>query len=281
VSTKEEVTIEVVRGANPLAPPRSSAPSEDLVDQFMEVLTRESAPEPEPGPTPEELLDLGFEHNDPTGLVRAPALPDSAPPVADDSHVRFQVSSAAMALAQADADEEAATPPSAEPATEPAQAEPAAASAEPAQGRAKRDSIRPDHKKRAPRNVQERIRGLTAAEQQKLARMGEQRERVVLERMYGKNVWESLLRNPKLTPPEAARIARMGALPLPLLEMIVGNRSWLSSPQVRRALLSNPRLKKDMVSTVLRATPKNELKLMPKQMAYPVTVRQAAQKMLT
>ena len=130
------------------------------------------------------------------------------------------------------------------------------------------------------KNVQERVRNLTAAQQQKLARTGDQRERVTLERIYGKNVWESLLRNPKLTPPEAGRIARMGALPVPLIEIIVSNRSWLSAPQVRRALLSNPRLKSDMIMTVLRATPKSELKLMPKQMAYPAAVRQAAKKLI-
>lgn len=172
------------------------------------------------------------------------------------------------------------TEPEAAPApSEPiAQQPPRAAQPEPA---TPTSTAAPASKGRRPaRNVQERIRGLTAPEQQKLARIGDQRDRVVLERMYGKNVWEGLLRNPKLTPPEAARIARMGALPLPLLEIIVNNRAWLSSPQVRRALLANPRLKKDMLMSVLRTTPRNELKLMPKQMAYPLAVRQAAQKML-
>ena len=41
--------------------------------------------------------------------------------------------------------------------------------------------------------------------------------------MYGKNVWEALLRNPRLTAPEVARIARMGQLPRPLIEIIVGS----------------------------------------------------------
>ncbi len=130
------------------------------------------------------------------------------------------------------------------------------------------------------KNVTERVRSLNTAQQQKLARSGGQRERVTLERMYGKVVWESLLRNPKLTPPEAGRIARMGTLPIPLMEIIVANRAWLSAPQVRRALLSNPRLKTDMLMTVLRATPKVELKIMPKQMAYPAHVRHAAKKMM-
>jgi hypothetical protein len=130
------------------------------------------------------------------------------------------------------------------------------------------------------RNVQERLRGLSAAEQQKLARTGEMNERKVLERLYGKNVWEALLKNPRLTPPEAARIARMGALPQPLLEIILANRAWLSAPIVRRALLANRRLTRDGIMTVLRATPKSELRLMPKQMGYPPAVREAAAKLL-
>lgn len=137
-----------------------------------------------------------------------------------------------------------------------------------------------EQEKQRPRNAQERVRGLGIAEQQKIARTGEQGDRVALERMYGKNVWEALLKNPRLTAPEAARISRMGSLPTPLLDLIVSNRSWISSAQVRRGLLSNRRLSKDMVLSVLRATPKSELRLMPKQNAYPVLVREAAAKLL-
>jgi hypothetical protein len=128
--------------------------------------------------------------------------------------------------------------------------------------------------------LHERVRGLSGVEQTRLAREGDLSERVLLERIYGKVVWEALLRNPRLTPPEVTRISRMGTVPMPLLEVIVANPSWLSSGQVRRALLSNPRLGRDMVAKVLRAMPKAELKMVPKQTAYAGTVRQAAKKML-
>ena len=36
-----------------------------------------------------------------------------------------------------------------------------------------------------------------------------------LERLYGKQVWESLLHNAKVTVPEVARIARKGTIPRP------------------------------------------------------------------
>lgn len=132
----------------------------------------------------------------------------------------------------------------------------------------------------APRSVHERLRGLTLAAQIKLASSGELHERMVLERLYGKNVWEALLRNPRLTPPEVSRIARYGSLPRVLLEIIVGDNTWLQIPEVRRALLSNPRLAPDQIQKVLRVTPKHELKLAAAQPSYPHAVRNAARMML-
>jgi hypothetical protein len=125
-----------------------------------------------------------------------------------------------------------------------------------------------------------RVRNLSMAEQLKLAHTGEQQERMLLERLYGKTVWEALLRNPRITAPEVARIARMGALPKPLLELIVGNSSWLGVPEVRRALLGNPRLAPEMIGRVLRLLPRHELKLVPAQLAYPAPVRDVARRML-
>jgi hypothetical protein len=128
--------------------------------------------------------------------------------------------------------------------------------------------------------LHDRLRGLTMAMQIKMAHTGEASERIVLERLYGKNVWEGLLRNPRLTGPEVARIARMGSLPRPLMEIIVGNGGWLQIPEVRRALLSNPRLATDHIMRILRILPKHELKLAAQQTAYPLAVRDVAKKLL-
>lgn len=129
-------------------------------------------------------------------------------------------------------------------------------------------------------SVHERLRGLSMADAHKMAREGEVNERVVLERIYGKAVWEPLLRNPRLSVPEVARIARMGAIPLPLLELIVSNGSWVASPTVRRALLGNPRLGGELMLKVLRATPRHELKLIPRQTVYSAAIKAAARKLL-
>lgn len=128
--------------------------------------------------------------------------------------------------------------------------------------------------------VHQRMRNLPVNEQLRIAREGDANERMVLERIYGKAVWPALLANPCLTPAEVARIARMGNLPLPELERIAGNAAWLSSPQVRRALLANARLPLDAARRVLSAMPKQELKLVPTQTAYSGPVRAEAKRML-
>ncbi len=127
-----------------------------------------------------------------------------------------------------------------------------------------------------PASVQERLRGLPVTEQLRVAREGTITERIVLERLYGKVVWETLLRNTHVSVPEVARLAKMGTMPRPLLELIVGNPAWLKVPQVRRALLSNPRLSPDMIHKVLALLPRDELKLVPQITAYPASVRMAA-----
>jgi hypothetical protein len=131
-----------------------------------------------------------------------------------------------------------------------------------------------------PKNALERVRRMSAAEQLRLARTGERDERIALERVLGKAVWDGLLHNPRITTPEVAAIARMGTLPTPLLEFIVGNAGWLRAPEIRRAVLSNPRLAGEQIARVLRAMPKAELRLMPLQSAYPAAVREAAKRLL-
>ncbi len=159
-------------------------------------------------------------------------------------------------------------------------AAPAPAAAEPAPADEPKPSAEDEAEIQKYGNVHSRLRGLNMAEQVKVAKTGEVSERIVLERLYGKNVWEPLLRNPRLTGPEVARIARMGSLPRTLIEIIVGNGGWLAIPEVRRALLSNPRIGTDHIVRILRLLPKHELKLAAQQTAYPFAVRDVAKRLL-
>lgn len=128
--------------------------------------------------------------------------------------------------------------------------------------------------------IADRLRNLSTAEQLKVAREGGLPQRVALERIYGKAVWEALLQNPRVSPPEVARIARMGMAPLPVLELICGNAAWLAAGEVRRALLSNPRLGEDSMMRVLRAMPRHELSAIATQTAYAQKIRKAAKGLL-
>jgi hypothetical protein len=131
-----------------------------------------------------------------------------------------------------------------------------------------------------PAHVQERLRHLKLHEVYRVARTGNLAERIALERIFGKTVWEPLLQNQNLTPPEVARIARMGTLPRPLLDMIASHQGWLSKSLVQRALLSNPRLGGRALTKVLHSLPKTELALVPQQAAYPWRTREAAKRLL-
>lgn len=132
-----------------------------------------------------------------------------------------------------------------------------------------------------PKNVQERVRKLNIREREAMARGGTLTERVALERAYGAVVWDGLLANAALTGPEVARIAKNGNATLPHLTLIVNNAAWLAKGEVRRALLTNPRLTPPQIEKVLRALPPAELKQLPKQTAYAPKVRAVAMRMLS
>jgi hypothetical protein len=127
---------------------------------------------------------------------------------------------------------------------------------------------------------QQRFRNLEVGERLRIARGPSQEQRVLLERIYGSAVWDALLRNPKITIPEVARIAKKGTLPRPLIDLICDNEQWIHQSVVRRALLANPRLGADSAMKVLRTLPQRELKIVPQQRAYPATVRAAAARLI-
>lgn len=130
-----------------------------------------------------------------------------------------------------------------------------------------------------PQNVHERIRSLSAREREAMARRGSLPERVALERAYAGAVWEGLLQNPQLTPPEVARIAKNGTLPRPLVGIVVSNSGWLATPEVQRALLSNPRCAGPQLERVLRAMPRGELSRLVQHCPYRAEVRTLARKL--
>lgn len=130
------------------------------------------------------------------------------------------------------------------------------------------------------RNVHDRVRQLSTIERDKLARTGRLPERVALERQYGGVVWEALLQNPQLTQPEVVKIAKNGGLPKPLVALLVSNAGWLAKPEVRRALLTNPRVDGLNLDRVLNAMPVNDRSQVARSTAYRAQVRAAAKRLV-
>jgi hypothetical protein len=130
------------------------------------------------------------------------------------------------------------------------------------------------------KTLYEKVRGFSAREREACARSGVLPERIALERCYGASVWEGIVQNPQVTPPEVARIARNGTIPKSVLGIVVANAGWLSVGEVQRALLSNPRVKGAELDRVLRALAPAELRRVAQQTSYGAAVRQAAQRLV-
>jgi hypothetical protein len=129
-------------------------------------------------------------------------------------------------------------------------------------------------------HLHDRIRGLSIAEREVVARQGSLPERVALERRFGGSVWEGLLHNPQLTPREVLRMAKSAALPINLVNLIVANKAWLADAAIQGALLSNPRVSGAHLDRVLRALPQTELVRLSEQTSLRMQVRQAAKRLI-
>jgi hypothetical protein len=130
------------------------------------------------------------------------------------------------------------------------------------------------------RNLHERMRELSVAERDAMARTGSLPERVALERRYGGSVWEGLLQNPQLTTREVCQMARSPNLPTHLVNLIVGNAGWLSDPTIRAALMQNPRVAGAHLERVLRGTSQAELRNISEQNSVRMQVRTAAKRLI-
>ena len=130
------------------------------------------------------------------------------------------------------------------------------------------------------RNLHDRVRNLSVAEREALARNGNLPERVALERRYGAAVWEGLLQNPMLTTREVSRMAKSGNLPTHLINVIVSNAGWLSDPTIRNALLQNPRVSGLHLERVLRAAPQADIRMIAEQTSFRMQVRTSAKRLI-
>src|SRR5450759_4233131 len=87
----------------------------------------------------------------------------------------------------------------------------------------------------------DRLRALSRTEKLLLAAKAERTERAVLVQDNDPQVLFSLLKNPRITVDEVARVAKSAFLIYQLAELIMKTSQWISNLDVRLALVHNPK----------------------------------------
>ena len=109
-------------------------------------------------------------------------------------------------------------------------------------------------------NTWDRIRSLSQMEKLLLAVKAERSERALLLQDNDPRVLLSLLRNPRLTVDEVARIAKSSFLNFQVADVIVKTTQWMSSLDVRLALIRNPKTPPAYAMQILPTLPDAEIR---------------------
>ena len=110
------------------------------------------------------------------------------------------------------------------------------------------------------KNAWDRIRALSQMEKLLLAVKAERSERALLLQDNDPRVLLSLLRNPRLTIDEVARIAKSSFLNFQVADVIVKTTQWMSSLDVRLALIRNPKTPPAYAMQILPTLPDAEIR---------------------
>ena len=98
-----------------------------------------------------------------------------------------------------------------------------------------------EEKRDPAKSVAEQIRELTVTEKAMLAMKANSAERRVLIQDMNPKIQEFLLRNPQLTEPEIAWLAKNPMSAIPTLLTIIQHKDWMSKDGVRQGILTNPK----------------------------------------
>lgn len=109
-------------------------------------------------------------------------------------------------------------------------------------------------------NVWDHIRGLSQMEKILLAAKADRTERAMLLQDNDPRVLLSVLRNPRLTVEEVARIAKSSFLNMQIAEVIVKTAQWMASLDVRLALIHNARTPPAFALRILPTLPENDVR---------------------
>ncbi|MGZ5443580.1 MAG: hypothetical protein ACXW5U_30420 [Thermoanaerobaculia bacterium] len=116
----------------------------------------------------------------------------------------------------------------------------------------------PDDEKRE--NAWDRMRALSQMEKILLAVKADRAERALLLQDNDPRVLLSLLRNPRLTVDEVARLAKSSFLTFQIAEVILKASQWMSSLDVRAGLVHNPKTPPAFALRILPTLPDSEVR---------------------
>ncbi len=109
-------------------------------------------------------------------------------------------------------------------------------------------------------NTWDRIRGLSQMEKLLLAIKAERSERALLLQDNDPRVLLSLLRNPRLTVDEVARVAKSSFLTFQVADVISKTAQWMSSLDVRLGLIHNPKTPPALALRILPTLPEADVR---------------------
>ena len=111
-----------------------------------------------------------------------------------------------------------------------------------------------------PQNAWDRMRGLSQMEKILLAVKADRSERALLLQDNDPRVLLSVLRNPRLTVDEVARLAKSPFLNYQIADVIVKTSQWMANVDLRIALVNNPKTPPAFALRILPSLPINDIR---------------------
>jgi hypothetical protein len=109
-------------------------------------------------------------------------------------------------------------------------------------------------------NVWDRVRALSQMEKLLLAVKADRTERALLLQDNDPRVLLSLLRNPRLTVDEVARLAKSPFLTYQIADVIIKTGQWMANLDVRLGLIHNPKTPPAFALRILPTLPESEVR---------------------
>jgi len=125
----------------------------------------------------------------------------------------------------------------------------------------------------------DRIRALSQTDKMLLAIKANRSDRALLVQDNDPRVLLSLLRNPRLTVDEVARVARSSYLTYQIADVIIKTSQWMASVDVRLGLIHNPKTPPAFALRILPTLPQSEIKTIARA-GTSMALKQAALRLL-